>query len=97
MSTLRNAPDPYARAGGPYADLIRELVESGQFDSPAEVVLEGLALLKDRELLRKARDADQRAAVQVGLDEADRGEAIPADDVFARLRTKYQSDADKLE
>ena len=95
MSDLRNKPDEFVRAGGPYADLVRELVESGQFESPAEVVLEGLALLKDQELLRKAREADLRAAIQEGIDQADRGETIPAEDVFERLKAKYQSMARK--
>ena len=95
MPNLPNTPDAYVRAGGPYADLIRELVESGRFDSAAEVVLEGLALLRDQELLRKAREADLRAAIQVGIDQANRGETIPAEAVFDRLRAKYQTAADK--
>ena len=32
--------DVYVREGGPYADLLRELVESGRYGSAAEVVLE---------------------------------------------------------
>ncbi len=95
MPNLRNTLDPYIRAGGPYADLIRELVESGRFDSPEEVVLQGLALLKEQELLRKASEADLRAAIQVGIDQANRGETVPAEEVFARLRAKYQTPADK--
>jgi Arc/MetJ-type ribon-helix-helix transcriptional regulator len=49
-STSRRNDDEYVCKGGPYADLIRELVESGHYDSAAEVVL---SLLRDQELLRK--------------------------------------------
>ena len=95
MPNLRNTVDPYVRAGGPYADLIRELVESGRFDSPEEVVLQGLALLKEQELLRKASEADLRAAIQEGIDQADRGETVPAEEVFEKLKAKYQPMARK--
>ena len=32
----------YVREGGPYADLLRELVESGRYGSAAEAVLDAL-------------------------------------------------------
>lgn len=82
--------DEYVREGGPYADMIRELVESGRFGSAAEVVLEGLALVRERELARKAYNDWLRAEIQKGIDSADRGELIPADEVFASLRTEIE-------
>lgn len=81
--------DDYIRAGGPYTDMIRALVESGRFGSAAEVVLEGLALVRERELTRKATDDWMRAEVQKGIGEADRGELISMEEVFERLRAKY--------
>lgn len=93
--TKRN-DDIYVREGGPYADMIRELVESGRFDSPAEVVLEGLALVREQELARKARSDWLREEIQKGIDSADRGELIPAEEVFARLDEKYRKAASKL-
>lgn len=89
--------DEYIRAAGPYAAMVRELVESGRYDSTAEVVLEGLSLLRERELLRKANDDWLRAEVQKGIDSADRGELIPAEEVFAELRTKIDALAAKAE
>lgn len=89
----RNEPDEYVRAGGPYADLIRELVDSGRFDNPAEVLLEALSLLEHRELARKASEAALEARIQEGIDAADRGELIPAEEVFARLKEKYEAQA----
>ena len=82
----RKNDDEYVREAGPYADMVRELVESGRFDSAAEVVLEGLALVRERELLRKADQDWLKAEIQKGIDSADRGELIPADEVFAELR-----------
>ena len=82
----RKNDDEYVREAGPYADMVRELVESGRFDSAAEVVLEGLALLRERELLRKADQDWLKVEIQKGIDSADRGELIPADEVFAELR-----------
>jgi antitoxin ParD1/3/4 len=83
--------DAYVRAGGPYAELIRELVESGRFESAADVVLEGLGLLQEQELLRKASLEKLRADIQIGIDQADRGETIPAEEVFDRLEAKYRA------
>ena len=91
----RNSSDIYAAEGGPYADMIRELVECGRYGSAAEVVLEGLALVRERELARKAKDNWLKAEIQKGIDSADRGDLIPAEEVFDRLRAKYQAMADK--
>ena len=92
-TTLKRNDIDYAKAAGPYADLVRELVESGEFEHPAEVILEALALLEQRELARKATEAKLREAVQEGLAQANRGELIPAEDVFARLEQRYKAKA----
>jgi antitoxin ParD1/3/4 len=83
--------DEYVREGGPYADLIRELVESGRYDSAAEVVLDALSLLRDQELLRKAQRDWLKAKIQKGIDSAECGELIPAEEVFDRLKAKYRA------
>ena len=93
--TKRRNDDIYVREGGPYADMIRELVESGRFGSAAEVVLEGLALVRERELARKAYNDWLKAEIQKGIDSADRGELIPAEEVFDRLEAKYRAMAEK--
>jgi antitoxin ParD1/3/4 len=91
--TKRNAPDESTLEGGPYADLIRELIASGRYDSTAEIVLEGLALVREREIARKAQQEWLKAEIQKGIDEADRGELIPADEVFASLRAEITAKA----
>jgi antitoxin ParD1/3/4 len=80
-----------AREGGPYADFIRDLVESGRYGSAAEVVLDALALLQKRELARSSYDDHMRKLVQVGIDQADRGETIPAEEVFAEMRARIEA------
>ena len=91
----RNDDDEFTREGGPYADMIRELVESGRYGSAAEVVLDGLALVRERELLRKAGQDWLKREVQIGIDQADRGELIPAEEVFASLRAELEAKAAK--
>lgn len=67
-----------------YEKLIEELVSSGRFSSPADVVAAGLSLL---EMELAAADNDRlRALVREGIDS---GPGIPAEEVFARLRHKY--------
>src|SRR5262245_3860768 len=89
--------DVYVREGGPYADLLRELVESGRYGSAAEAVLDALSLLRDQELLRKAKQDWLKAEIQKGIDSADRGELIPAEEVFAQLREEIAAKASKSE
>ena len=83
------------REGGPYADFIRRLVESGRYGSAAEVILDALALLQEREIAHSAYDDHMRKLVQVGIDQADRGEMLPADEVFDRLEAKFRALADR--
>ena len=54
-------------------------VRSGMYHTASEVVREGLRLLKEREELHQRKIGDLRAAVQVGIDQADRGEVVPLD------------------
>ncbi|HRX79763.1 MAG: CopG family transcriptional regulator [Planctomycetaceae bacterium] len=58
--------------------IIENLVASGRFPSVGDAILEGVRLLASTERLRQQ--------VQVGIDQADRGELIDHDTVFARLK-----------
>jgi antitoxin ParD1/3/4 len=58
-------------------------------------VLDALSLLRDRELLRKAQKDWLKPAIQKGIESADRGELIPAEEVFDRLEAKYRAMAEK--
>ena len=57
---------------------IEAMVTSGRFGSVEEAVSEGIRLLVSNEKLREA--------VQVGIDQADRGELHDHDTVFAQLK-----------
>ena len=68
------------------AETLRQTVAGGEYASTSEVVREAL-----REWTRR-RDAERqelealRAAIRAGLDS---GPGLPADQVFAELRTRY--------
>ena len=57
---------------------IEAMVTNGRFSSVQEAVSEGIRLLVSNEKLREA--------VQVGIDQADRGELHDHDTVFAQLK-----------
>ena len=97
QDTPKRNDDEYVRAGGPYADLLRELVESGRYGSAAEAVLDALSLLRDQELLRKAKRDWLKGEIQKGIDSADRGELIPAEEVFEQLRAEIAAKVSKSE
>lgn len=64
---------------------VQDKVKSGAYRSPDEVLEEALRLLDDRE----RKFAALRADIQVGLDQAGRGEVVDGGEVFAELRKTY--------
>jgi antitoxin ParD1/3/4 len=64
---------------------ISGLVESGRYRSASEVVRHAVRLLQQREEEREAKLEAIRRAVDVGIEELERGEGIPADEVFEEL------------
>jgi antitoxin ParD1/3/4 len=74
---------------GPILDrFVTGLVRSGLYQSQSEVLREGLRLLKEKEDFRETRLAELRRQIAVGIEEADRGEFVPGDSVFAELRKR---------
>ncbi len=65
-------------------------VESGLYGSQSEVVREGLRLLVERDRMVEARLDELRGEIAEGLEQACRGELIPGDQVFDRIRQKGQ-------
>ena len=61
------------------AALIQRHIESGAYDSPAEVIREGLRVLEERDRIREVRLQHLREFVQVGIDQADRGQVRQVD------------------
>lgn len=70
---------------------VREEVNSGRYDSPQEVVQEGLRLLHERETLEKQWREGLNRKIEEGLAELDRGEGIPVEEAFRALREKSQT------
>lgn len=64
---------------------IDEALASGRFLTPTEMIAEGLELLRQREAARQAAIAAFRREIAEGAAEADRGELIDGDVVFAEL------------
>jgi antitoxin ParD1/3/4 len=72
---------------------IEEVVKSGRYLSESEVVAEALTELKVREEVRAHKLAGLRAKVQIGIDQADRGEFVEftAEDVKAEGRRRLSA------
>ena len=66
--------------------LVTSKVESGRYQSASEVIREGLRLLEDQDRLREMHLSEVRKKIQVGLDQLDRGEGIPGEQVEATLK-----------
>ncbi len=62
--------------GEHYEKFVRELVESGRYNSASEVLRDGLRLLEDAEVLRNVRTKELKKLIQEGLDS---GESEPWD------------------
>jgi antitoxin ParD1/3/4 len=67
---------PSLALGAQFEAFIQRQVNSGRYASASEVVRDSLRLMEEQEL---------RAEVEHGVTS---GEAIPAEDVFAELRTR---------
>jgi antitoxin ParD1/3/4 len=64
---------------------VHDKVKSGRYLSASEVVREALRLLEERDRLYHAKLAELRQHLAIGIEQADRGELIDDDDVFAEL------------
>jgi antitoxin ParD1/3/4 len=74
---------------------IRESVERGVYATTSEALRDAVRDWQRKEIVRRYESlkpkslADLRRMVQQGIDSLDRGEGIPAEEVFARLKAKY--------
>ncbi len=55
---------------------IREEVEAGRFDTPEEVIASAIGLMRSRD---QSSSAALKAAIAVGIEQADRGEVVAWD------------------
>ncbi len=58
---------------------VQEQVEAGRYHSPNEVLRAALRLFQAQELVQQLRTEKLRQEIQVGLDQARRGDVAPLD------------------
>ncbi len=80
-------PSSYA-IGKHFESFIRQQVEAGRYATASEVVRDALRLLKDRMEEREATLEALRKELDKGLTP---DESYPAEEVFNRLKRKYDS------
>lgn len=64
---------------------IDELVETGDYRSPSEVVRAAVRLLKEREEERRLRLEALRNAIGQGLEELEQGRGVPGSHIFDEI------------
>jgi len=70
------------------ASIVRRKIESGLYDSHAQVIQEALILLEERDQTRAFRTDRLLKEIANGIDQANNRQLIDALDVFQTLRTK---------
>lgn len=73
--------------GEHYERFVKELVESGRYNSASEVLRDGLRLLEDAEILRKVRTDELKKLIQEGLDSGDAG-PLDMEEIIAEARRR---------
>jgi antitoxin ParD1/3/4 len=76
-----------ADLGSQLEGFVTKLVETGRYNSKSEVLREGIRLIQEREARLSVLDQ----ALAKGISDAESGRTKPAEEVFARLETKYQA------
>ncbi len=73
--------------------LIHKKVETGLYLSASEVVREALRLLEERDKLQALKLEEIRKEIQIGIDQADRGEVAPLDvkGTLAKVRSRRRN------
>jgi antitoxin ParD1/3/4 len=88
MSTYAPSSTMSLRIPPEFERAVMERVESGQYPD-AESVLMAMVAALDREASDEAERLDTlRREIQVGIDQADRGEVIDGPTAYARLRER---------
>lgn len=67
---------------------VERKVQSGRYQSASEVIREGLRLLDDQDRLRELQFEEVRRKIRTGLDQLNRGEGIPGEQVYAEMKQK---------
>ena len=70
---------------------VSAMVASGRYQSTDEVICQGLRLLQCQETTRQAQLARLRSQINLGLEQAKRGELLDGVDVFEELEKRFLS------
>ena len=65
-------------------------VQSGLYHSASEVIREGLRLLKEKDEVHQKKIQELRRDIQVGIDQAERGEVSTFNRADARWRSRAE-------
>ena len=69
-------------------EYLAQKVREGLYRSHSEVVRQALRLLREQDRMLEARLSELRSEVAVGLDQANRGELIPTEEVRKKLTVR---------
>lgn len=72
--------------GKEFEEFVRLKVASGDYASVSEVVRDGLRMLKEKDMLFEARLQSLKDEIQIGVDQAERGEGRDGKTVMAEIR-----------
>lgn len=70
--------------------LVHRKVKSGMYHTSSEVVREALRMMGERDRSRDAQLEELRREIAVGAEQTDRGDVVPGDVVFRRLRERNE-------
>ncbi len=74
--------------GAVFDQFVADLLKTGHYQTQSEILREGLRLLKEREELKQLRIAELRKEIAIGAAEADRGQFVDGEEVFAEIRKR---------
>lgn len=74
--------------GAAFDEFVADLLKSGYYQTQSEILREGLRLLKEREEIKQLRLAELRKEIELGSEQADRGEFVDGTEAFARIRKR---------
>jgi len=74
--------------GKEFEEFVRLKVASGDYASVSEVVRDGLRMLKEKDMLFEARLQSLKDEIQIGVDQAERGELLDGPTVMAEIKER---------
>jgi len=76
---------------------VNSLIDTGHFDTSEEVIAEALLQFRDQWELNEIKLSRLKGAIQIGINEAERGELIDGRTAMNRLRAKFETAASHQE